>query len=108
MRPFITPFSPKTKEVIMTPQYLHDCESCTFLGQHGSADLYVCNQFDCIIVRYSSQDSDNVAYRWDIIERFGIDSIDNIDVIEAYYRAIKRQKELDALEAYSREVKLQS
>lgn len=83
-----------TKEVTMTPQYLHDCESCTFLGQHGSADLYACNQFDCIIVRYSSQDSDNVAYRWDIIERFGLDSIDNLDVLEAYRRAVRLQKEL--------------
>lgn len=26
------------------PQYQHDCDECTFLGQYGNYDLYFCTQ----------------------------------------------------------------
>jgi len=26
------------------PRYKHDCDTCTFLGRHGEADLYFCMQ----------------------------------------------------------------
>lgn len=28
----------------LTPQFEHDCDSCTFIGRHGGYDLYLCQQ----------------------------------------------------------------
>lgn len=43
------------------PRYIHDCTRCTFLGQHGTADLYFCPQIEglpTVIARYSSNGAD--------------------------------------------------
>ena len=50
------------------PLHNHDCESCIFLGSINGADLYVCKA-------YHQRDGGCVV------------------VVEAYYRAIKLQKE---------------
>jgi len=49
----------------MQPRFVHDCESCTFLGQHtteqGNFDLYYCGQgaldYPTVIARYDSEGS---------------------------------------------------
>lgn len=38
-------------------RYQHDCDKCTFLGEHENADLYFCPQgglSPTVIARYSS------------------------------------------------------
>lgn len=40
------------------PLYLHDCDACTFLGVHGTSDLYHCLQggfLPTLIVREGNQ-----------------------------------------------------
>lgn len=42
-------------------RYVHDCDVCRYLGQHGDYDLYSCDQairVVTVIARHSSQDSD--------------------------------------------------
>ena len=44
-----------------TPRHKHTCTSCTFLGQHGKADLYFCGQHSAgatLIARNSSEGAD--------------------------------------------------
>jgi hypothetical protein len=44
-----------------TPRYEHDCDVCSFLGQHGDADLYVCSfskRPQTVIARYSDEPHD--------------------------------------------------
>jgi hypothetical protein len=47
--------------------FVHDCESCKWLGTFAGADLYMCNTF--IIARFSDEDGDyasiNLAYHPD-------------------------------------------
>jgi len=31
--------------VKLPPRYIHDCESCTYLGQYGEFDLYYCQAY---------------------------------------------------------------
>ena len=47
----------------ITPRYLHDCETCTFIGTHQGHDLYVCGTFDrrTYIARHSNRMDDYLA-----------------------------------------------
>jgi NCAIR mutase (PurE)-related protein len=45
----------------MSARYEHDCDRCTFLGEHGAVDLYVCARngaADTVIARRSDEGSD--------------------------------------------------
>lgn len=47
-----------------TPRFTHDCDACTYLGEHEGRDLYHCLQgglFPTLIVRESSVDSDYLS-----------------------------------------------
>ena len=68
----------------MQPYFLHDCQSCVFLGNHttsnGDFDLYFCGQAgfcDTVIARYSDEGSKYMS---------GINSI-TPELIEAQKRA---------------------
>lgn len=47
-----------------TPRHKHDCTACTFLGQHGKADLYFCGKqptSTTLIARHSSEGADYIS-----------------------------------------------
>ena len=51
---------------ILTPQYVHDCGTCTFLGTHGrntgrEADLYFCSVEPTVVARYSDDEPDYIS-----------------------------------------------
>jgi len=80
------------------PLHNHDCDACAFLGSFNGADLYLCKAYHqrsggCVVVRYSSDCSDNICWNFANIERIGLMNIANSEISEAYYRAVKLQKE---------------
>lgn len=49
----------------MTPQHIHDCSMCEFLGRIGTADMYVCRENSLghsYILRYSSEGPDYYSH----------------------------------------------
>lgn len=40
------------------PRYIHDCDTCVFLGQYKEYDLYFCSNEPTIICRYSDDGPD--------------------------------------------------
>lgn len=64
------------------PRHTHDCDCCTFLGEHGEYDLYHCMQggdSPTVIARYGSEGD----YKSGLI----FSSVDG-DLAEAKKRAI--------------------
>lgn len=55
----------------MKPRYQHDCSACTFLGQHGDADLYHCPQhgLPTLVARLSSSPPDYTSFLADLVRR---------------------------------------
>lgn len=51
----------------MKPRFQHDCDACTFMGQHGIFDVYLCLSGGgirrSIIARRSSR-GDDYAFLW--------------------------------------------
>lgn len=42
----------------MVPRYVHDCDSCIYLGQYKKYDLYYCSGEYTIVCRYSDEGPD--------------------------------------------------
>jgi len=42
------------------PKFMHDCQSCVFLGHHEKHDLYFCPKEQTITARFDHDDSDCV------------------------------------------------
>lgn len=47
-------------EILVRPRYLHDCDTCVFLGHFEEYDLYFCpaRLFSTVVARFSGEIAD--------------------------------------------------
>lgn len=57
-----------TAAPLASPDYVHDCERCVYVGKHYEFDLYVCQGAD-IIARYGNEPSENKSSDFGLLKQ---------------------------------------
>lgn len=76
----------------MEPRYIHDCDSCIYLGQYKEFDLYYCPGEPTVVCRYSDDGPD---YGSGLISAVSEDITEDLNEYQvALIRAMKKSVEI--------------